>query len=56
MIRQMESVAYVHSFVFGTEAAEELARMLVESTGGVMERVFVVSSGEFFILPFSPFG
>ncbi|KAL1302724.1 hypothetical protein AAFC00_003078 [Neodothiora populina] len=46
VMKQMdEGVAYCHSLFFATAAAEELASELIEETGGVMERVFVVSSG-----------
>jgi adenosylmethionine-8-amino-7-oxononanoate aminotransferase len=43
--RQLDTVAYCHSLFYGTRAAEELAAELVAGTGGVMGRVFVVSSG-----------
>lgn len=45
---QMDKVAYCHSLFYGTDAVEELARELVETTGGEMGRAFFVSSGEFF--------
>lgn len=46
VVRQLDTgVAYCASLFFGTGAGEELARMLVDSTGGEMTRVFVVSSG-----------
>ena len=40
-----EGVAYCHSLFFATSAAEQLASLLVDSTGGQMARVFFVSSG-----------
>ena len=42
---QMEQVSYCHSLFFGTDAAEELAKELVQSTNGEMQKVFVISSG-----------
>lgn len=45
VMRQMDEVAYCHSLFFATAAGEELAKELVESTGGEMSRVFIVSSG-----------
>ncbi|KAJ5642457.1 Pyridoxal phosphate-dependent transferasemajor regionsubdomain 2 [Penicillium lividum] len=42
---QMDQISYCHSAFFGTNAAEELARLLVDSTGGKMSKLFVVSSG-----------
>ena len=41
----MEEVSYCHSLFYGTTATEELGDLLIESTGGEMARVFVVSSG-----------
>lgn len=45
---QMDELSYCHSAFFGTNVAEELADFLVESTGGVLSKVFVVSSGSSF--------
>ena len=42
---QMEKVSYCHSLFYATEATEDLARTLVESTYGEMARAFIVSSG-----------
>lgn len=42
---QMQSFSYAHTLVFTSAAAEELADLLVESTGGAMSKAFVVSSG-----------
>ncbi|KAJ5991734.1 hypothetical protein N7451_007458 [Penicillium sp. IBT 35674x] len=42
---QMDQISYCHSAFFGTDVAEELARLLVDSTGGKMSKLFVVSSG-----------
>jgi 4-aminobutyrate aminotransferase-like enzyme len=46
IIRQLDRVAYSWSPLFTTEAAEKLAKELVDSTHGHMSKVFVVSSGE----------
>lgn len=45
MIKQMGQVSYVHSLSYGTEAAEALGQLLVDSSGGEMARAFIVSSG-----------
>lgn len=42
---QMDELSYCHSAFFGTTVAEELADFLVDSTGGVLSKVFIVSSG-----------
>jgi len=42
---QMEEVSYCHSLFYGTTAAEDLARLLIDSTDGEMARAFIVSSG-----------
>ncbi|KAL5049657.1 hypothetical protein BDW71DRAFT_152220 [Aspergillus fruticulosus] len=42
---QFKQVEYCHTAFFGTEASEELARLLVDSTGGKLSKLFVVSSG-----------
>ncbi|KAH0293592.1 PLP-dependent transferase, partial [Aureobasidium sp. EXF-3399] len=45
IISQLDVVSYVHSATFGTDAAEKLAKALVESTGGEMSKAYIVSSG-----------
>lgn len=45
VFEQMEDVSYCHSLFYATSATEELANVLIDSTGGEMSRVFVVSSG-----------
>ncbi|KAL4978447.1 pyridoxal phosphate-dependent transferase [Aspergillus desertorum] len=45
IIEQFKQVEYCHTAFFGTEASEELARLLVDSTSGKLSRLFVVSSG-----------
>lgn len=47
IMRQLDRVAYSWSPLFTTEAAENLAKELVDSTNGHMSKVFVVSSGEY---------
>jgi adenosylmethionine-8-amino-7-oxononanoate aminotransferase len=47
IVAQLDQTAYVYSPFFTVPAAEEIAGFLTESTGGRMERVFVVSSGMF---------
>ncbi|KAK5715746.1 hypothetical protein LTR17_016656 [Elasticomyces elasticus] len=42
---QMSSVSYCHSLFYATSAAEDLARLLVDSTNDEMARAFFVSSG-----------
>lgn len=42
---QMEQVAYCHSLFYATDAAEELATLLIERSHGEMARAFIVSSG-----------
>ena len=46
IISQLDVVSYVHSATFGTEAAENLARELVNTTGGEMSKAYIVSSGK----------
>lgn len=45
IVEQMNSVSYAHSLFYVTSAAEELASLLIDSTGGEMARAFFVSSG-----------
>ncbi|RDW76724.1 aminotransferase, class III [Aspergillus mulundensis] len=45
IMEQFKKVEYCHTAFFGTEASEELARLLVDSTGGKLSKLFVVSSG-----------
>jgi adenosylmethionine-8-amino-7-oxononanoate aminotransferase len=42
---QMDQLSYCHSAFFGTQVAEDLARLLVDSTDGKLSKLFVVSSG-----------
>lgn len=46
IISQLDVVSYVHSATFGTDAAEKLAKALVDSTGGEMSKAYIVSSGK----------
>lgn len=50
IIEQMDEVSYCHSLFFATAAAEDLAKELIDSTGGEMTRAFIVSSGTFLVL------
>ncbi|KAI9368419.1 pyridoxal phosphate-dependent transferase [Aspergillus egyptiacus] len=42
---QIKKISYCHTAFFATEAAEDLARLLVDSTGGKLSKLYVVSSG-----------
>ena len=42
---QMDQISYCHSAFFGTQVAEDLAKLLVDSTGGKLSKVFITSSG-----------
>lgn len=43
---QMDQLSYCHSAFFSTQVSEDLARFLVDSTGGKLSKLFVVSSGK----------
>ena len=45
VMEQMDRVSYCHSLFYATSAAEELAKVLIDSTGGEMARAFFISSG-----------
>lgn len=45
MMEQLEEVDYCHSLTYGTKAAEDLCRLMADSTNGEMTRVFICSSG-----------
>lgn len=45
ILKQLNQVEYCYSPFFSTIPAENLAALLVESTGNAMTRVFIVSSG-----------
>lgn len=42
---QINQLSYCHSAFFGTQVFEDLASFLVDSTGGKLSKLFVVSSG-----------
>ncbi|KAJ5319309.1 hypothetical protein MYU51_013459 [Penicillium brevicompactum] len=42
---QLKKIPYCYSLYFTNSAAEDLSRLLVDSTGGKMSRAFIVSSG-----------
>ncbi|KAF7589237.1 hypothetical protein BBP40_004580 [Aspergillus hancockii] len=45
IINQINTISYCHTAFFGTDVSEELARFLVDSTGGKLSKVYMVSSG-----------
>ncbi|KAH8647934.1 pyridoxal phosphate-dependent transferase [Xylariales sp. PMI_506] len=45
MIKQMDNICYTYPQFFTTPPAEQLSKILTDSTGGQMSRVFMVSSG-----------
>lgn len=45
IMEQLQKVPYCYSLYFTNSAAEELSKILVDSTGGKMSRAFIVSSG-----------
>ncbi|KAK6400645.1 hypothetical protein LTR95_019285, partial [Oleoguttula sp. CCFEE 5521] len=46
LIEQLtDGVSYCHSLFFATDAAEQLASLLISSTNGIMARAFFTSSG-----------
>ena len=47
VIDQINKISYCHTAFFGTEASEELATFLTESTGGKLSKLLVVNSGTF---------
>lgn len=46
ILDQLKKIPYCYSLYFTNSAAEDLSRLLVDSTGGKMSRAFIVSSGE----------
>lgn len=47
IMEQLQKVPYTYSLYFTNSAAEELSKILVDSTEGRMSRAFIVSSGKF---------
>ncbi|MCJ1476617.1 hypothetical protein MMC13_005284 [Lambiella insularis] len=45
VMKQMDQVSYCHSLFFSSSGAENLAKLLIDSTEGVMAKAFIVSSG-----------
>lgn len=43
---QLQRIPYCYSLYFTNSAAENLCKLLVDSTGGKMSRAFIVSSGK----------
>lgn len=46
ILDQLKKVPYCYSMFFTNSAAENLAKLLVDSTGGKMSRAYIVSSGK----------
>lgn len=46
IMEQLQKIPYVYSLYFTNVAAENLSKILVDSTGGKMSRAFIVSSGK----------
>ena len=51
VMKQMDEISYCHSVFFGSRPFEDLASLLVESTGGKMSKVYIVNSGISTLLP-----
>ena len=45
VISQINQLSYCHTAFFGTQVSEDLAKFLVDSTGGKLSKLYVVSSG-----------
>ncbi|KAE8318810.1 pyridoxal phosphate-dependent transferase [Aspergillus transmontanensis] len=45
IIDQTNTISYCHTAFFGTGVSEELAQFLVDSTGGKLSKVYMISSG-----------
>jgi adenosylmethionine-8-amino-7-oxononanoate aminotransferase len=45
IIDQLNKISYAHTAFFGSQPFEALAKTLVESTGGKMTKLLVISSG-----------
>ncbi|KAF2151604.1 PLP-dependent transferase [Myriangium duriaei CBS 260.36] len=45
IIKQLDDVSYCYAQTFTTKSSEALTKLLTESTGGRMSKVFIVSSG-----------
>ena len=43
---QITKLDYCHSLFFSCPSSEELARILIDSTSGLMSKVFIVNSGK----------
>lgn len=46
IMEQLQKIPYCYSLYFTNSAAENLSKILVDSTGGKMSRAFIVSSGK----------
>ena len=47
IVEQLETLDYAYLPFFTSVAAERICKVLTESTGGEMEKVFIVSSGSY---------
>ena len=45
IVDQLNKISYAHTAFFGSQPFETLAKTLVESTGGKMTKLLVISSG-----------
>ncbi|KAI9932281.1 hypothetical protein ASPWEDRAFT_39839 [Aspergillus wentii DTO 134E9] len=45
IVDQIKQISYCHTAFFGTQVSEDLASFMVDSTGGKLTKLFVVSSG-----------
>lgn len=45
IMNQVQELSYCHTAFFRTQVSEDLARFLVDSTGGKLSKAYVVSSG-----------
>ncbi|CAG7926708.1 unnamed protein product [Penicillium olsonii] len=45
ILDQLKKIPYCYSLYFTNTAAENLSKLLVDSTGGIMSRAYIVSSG-----------
>lgn len=48
MIDQLDKFAYCNSMFFGHEIGEDLATELINGTGGLMSKAYIMSSGAFY--------
>jgi len=56
VLKQMDVVSYCHSLFYSTDAAEALAKELINSTQGRMAHAFIVGSGKSMLIRSSLLG